>query len=473
MTTLTRREALQTLAAPAILRSVRRPGDKPNLLFLWTDQQRADTMAAYGQPTYKVPVLNRLAAESVVFDRAYVTQPVCTPSRSSVMTGLWPHQSGCVRNNIPLRSETKTFPEILGDSAYRTGYMGKWHLGDEIFPQHGFEEWKAMEDGYRSFFSPQRDRNQRSAYHHFLVQLGYKPDSENTFSRGFAAKLPVAHSKPSFLAQEASEFILKHRAEPWMLYVNFLEPHTPYNSALNDLHSEEEAPLPRNYPGIPEQGEPEWYKRRRQEMTRKYTAAEFKRTNRNYAGLCSLVDQALGRILWALEASGQAGNTIIVFTSDHGDMMGSHHMLAKQVMYEEAVRIPLLLRVPFRNQKPARVPHPVSHIGIVPTLLELMGRKNPGLPGAPLETKGDVFLEWTADETDSGKGPNGRAVISPDGYKLVLYDSDRSLLFDRNKDPMEMNNVFGRPEYKSIQAALSNKIKDWQKRTGDRFPIGA
>ena len=468
---MTRRSAIQTLAAPAILRAARHPGDKPNLLFLWTDQQRADTMAAYGNRTYKVPVLNRLAAESVVFERAYVTQPVCTPSRSSVMTGLWPHQSGCVNNNIPLPRETKTLPELLADSAYRTGYMGKWHLGDEIFPQHGFEEWKAMEDGYRSYYSPGRDRNQRSAYHHFLAQLGYKPDGENTFSRNFAAKLPVAHSKPSFLAQEASEFILKHRAEPWMLYVNFLEPHTPYFSALNDLHSEDEAPLPRNYPGIPSSGEPEWYKRRREQLTKRMAEADFKRTNRNYAGLCSLVDQALGRILWALEVSGQSENTIVVFTSDHGDMMGSHSMLAKQVMYEEAMRIPLLLRAPFRKLKPGRIAHPVSHIGLAPALLDLLGKKNPGLPGAPLETKGDVFIEWTADEKDSGKGPNGRAVITPDGYKLVLYDSDRSLLFDHNKDPMEMNNVFGRPEYRSIQAALSSKIKDWQKKTGDRLTL--
>jgi len=149
---LTRRTAIQYLAggmagAPAIVRGARRPGDKPNLLFLWTDEQRADTMAAYGNPLVRVPAMNRLASQSVVFDRAYVTQPVCTPSRSSVMTGLWPHQSGCVRNNIAMKAETKTTPELLGDSAYRTGYMGKWHLGDEVFAQHGFEEWKAMEDG--------------------------------------------------------------------------------------------------------------------------------------------------------------------------------------------------------------------------------------------------------------------------------------------------------------------------------------
>lgn len=300
---MTRRTAIQTLAggltgAPAVLRGARRPGDKPNLLFLWTDQQRADTMAAYGNTAFHVPVMNRLASQSVVFDRNYVTQPVCTPSRCSVMTGLWPHQSGCVKNNIRMGAETKTVPELAHDPAYRTAYMGKWHLGDEIFPQHGFEEWKAIEDSiYREYYSAGRDKSARSAYHHFLVRLGYKPGEDNSFDRNFATKLPVEHSKPSFLANEASNFLLKHRGEPWMLYVNFLEPHTPFGSALDDLHSEEEAPL-RNFPGTPLGPEPQFYKQRRGEAGGKKKnkgagpeqRAKVQRMARNYAGLCSLVD---------------------------------------------------------------------------------------------------------------------------------------------------------------------------------------
>ncbi|MGB9605401.1 MAG: sulfatase-like hydrolase/transferase, partial [Bryobacteraceae bacterium] len=370
---MTRRDALKTLAAgalaPGVIRSSRKPGDKPNLLVLWTDQQRADTMAAYGNYRYRVPALNRLAEESVVFERCYVTQPVCTPSRSSVMTGTWPHRNGCVRNNIPLRAETRTLPELLADSAYRTAYMGKWHLGDELFAQHGFEQWVSIEDIYNQYFLPGRDRNARSSYHHFLLKLGYKPDGANQFSRRFATKLPVEHSKPSFLAQEAVKFILEHRREPWILYVNTLEPHTPFSSALNDLHTEQEAPLPPNYPGIPDGPEPEWYRRRRQQFASNSsegfdlrTPEGWQRMHRNYAGLCSLVDQAFARILWALEVSGQAENTIVVHTSDHGEMMGAHSLMAKSVMYEEAVRVPLLIRAPFRLLRPHRVANPVSHI---------------------------------------------------------------------------------------------------------------
>ncbi len=484
---LTRRAALAQMAGfPAIAANLRRPGDKPNLLFLWTDQQRADTLAAYGNHTYRVPVLNRLAAESVVFDRCYVTQPVCTPNRSAVLTGWWPHSSGCVRNNIPLPAHVKTLPERLDDSAYRTGYMGKWHLGDEIFPQRGFQERVAMEDGYRQHFSPGRDREARSHYHHYLVGLGYKPGAGNVFSRQFATTLPVEHSKPSFLATEAAKFILRHRNDPWMLYVNFLEPHTPFSSALNDLHSEKEAPLPANYPGVPDGVEPAWYQRRRQRTLedREFGGHDFRsragwqRVARNYAGLCSLADQAVGRILWSLEASGQAENTVILFSTDHGEMMGSHSLLAKQVMYEEAVRVPFLLRVPFLQQRPQHVRQPVSHIDVVPTLLDLLGKKpGEGLPGRNLvpllsgtpRREDPVFLQWTAEA--DGQGPNARTVVSPDGWKLVVHDTDHSMLFDRNKDPGEMYNLYGRKVHAATQTRLRKSIDDWQRKAGDRLPL--
>jgi arylsulfatase A-like enzyme len=334
------------------------------------------------------------------------------------------------------------------------------------------------------------DRNDRSAYHKFLRRLGYQPDDKanNDFTRGFATQLPVEHSKPSFLAQEASNFILKHRAEPWMLYVNFLEPHTPFSSALNELHSLDECPLPKNFPGVPERGEPDWYVKRRATFQRPRgfegnvlnTPEAWRSLQRNYAGLCSLVDQALGRILWALEASGARENTIIVYTSDHGEMMGSHQMLTKQVMYEEACHVPYLLRVPFRKQMPARVKAPVSHIDFVPTLLDLMGKKDvPGLAGetavAMLEGKArrenDVFLQWTKE--GASEGPNARCVITPEGQKLVLHDADRSMLFDHARDPYELNNLYGAPAAAATQKRLRGKIEAWQKRFSDKIALPA
>jgi arylsulfatase A-like enzyme len=266
------------------------------------------------------------------------------------------------------------------------------------------------------------------------------------------------------------------------LYVNFLEPHTPFASALNDLHSAEQAPL-RNHPGLPPADrEPLHYQRRRAQQLKRDREAGvalsepggFQRLARNYAGLCSLVDQAIHRILWALEASGQAENTVVVYTSDHGEMMGAHQLLYKQVMYQESTCVPFLLRAPFAKIRPQRVAAPVSHIETASMVLDLLGKKDHGenhlaqLRGAK-RGEDHVFLEWTSEGQD--QGPNARTVVSPDGWKLVLHDTDRSMLFNLRADPQELNNLYGRPEGAAVQKRLRARIADWQQRAGDKLVL--
>lgn len=482
---ITRRAALASALAPAVLRGQRPAGDKPNLLFVWTDQQRADTMAAYGNAHFRVPAMNRLAEKSVVFDRYYVTQPVCTPSRSSILTGLWPHQSGTINNNVPLPATARCWPELLSDSAYRCGYFGKWHLGDEIFAQHGFHDWAGIEDGYIPHYSAARDRNARSAYHHFLLDHGYKPNTQQgTFSRGFACGLPAKHCKPSFLAARAEEFIERNRANPWLLSVNFLEPHSPYTGPYNDLHSSLEAPVPPNYPGPMEGREPRHLAARREATLNQRVEGQdlrqragWERLNRNYAGLCSQVDQALSRILWALETSGQAHNTVIVFTSDHGEMMGAHSLTGKGVTFEESLRVPLLIHVPFRGFRERRVRRPVSAIDLVPTVLDLLGRKrDEALPGESLTrvmngeapAEDHVFVEWNTDV----RTPRYRGVVSPDGWKLTLHEDDHHTLFHRPSDPLELRNRYDTGgEAARVASALRKRIESWQRQVNDSYAL--
>ncbi|MCC7500053.1 MAG: sulfatase-like hydrolase/transferase [Bryobacterales bacterium] len=489
---LTRRSALQAFAggisaAPNILRGARRPiGDKPNLLFLWTDEQRADTLAAYGNYRFHMPTLNRLASQSVVFQNAYCCQPVCTPSRGSIMTGLYPHQHGSVANNIPLRRDCLAQPELLNDSAYATAYMGKWHLGDEIFAQHGFEQWVSIEDGYYKHYSPGHDSKARSDYYYFLDRLGYKPDTKSgLFSRNFAVRRPIEHTKPTFLAQNASRFILEHRSQPWFLHVNFLEPHMPFYGPLNDLHTEAEAPIPANYPGDQIDHEPGFYRRIRQGYLDHgfggqdlHTRPGWQRLNRNYAGLCTQVDGAVGQILWALESSGQADNTVIVFTSDHGEMMGAHSLIGKMVFYEEAARIPLLIRAPMFQSRSIAISRPVSQIDLVPTILQLLGKKAPeNLPGQSLlpvaageaPRQDHVFLEWAPNPD----GPSGRAVISPEGEKLAIYRDDNNLFFDRRRDPLELNNLYYQGGDQARITALRKQLDRWQKGIADTLELGS
>jgi arylsulfatase A-like enzyme len=325
----------------------------------------------------------------------------------------------------------------------------------------------------------------------------------------------VEHCKPAFLASEASRFILDSGTQPWLLSVNFLEPHMPFFGPYNDLHSETEAPVPPNYPGDTMELEPESYRKKRKEYYEKGFEGEdlksrpgWQRLNRNYAGLCTQVDQALGRILWALEASGQMENTLIVFTSDHGEMMGAHGLIGKGVMYEEAMHVPLLIRAPFLKQAPQRIQRNTSSIDIVPTVLDLMNRKPTApLPGHSLRAlmsggshpEPFVFSQWNngaanpmrsaarsrdrqpagaagslstaagqrAEAAGEGGGPNARTVISPEGLKLVLHDKDHSMLLDRRADPLETRNLIRDSGRKADIAKLRKEIERWMIRQKD------
>lgn len=466
---------------------------KPNLLFIWTDQQRFDTMAVYGNKKIKMPNLNKFSEESIVFRNNYVTQPVCTPSRGCVMTGLWPHQTRLLENNISLSNGTKCVPEIINDSDYSTGYFGKWHLGDEFFPQHGFKEWISIEDGYNKQFSPGRDRSQRSTYDSFLIQNGYKLEEKEKFSRQFVSTLPYKHSKTKFLEISACDFLQRHKDEPFMLYVNFLEPHTPHNGPFNNMYHPDELDLSKNVGCKLTEDDPLRY-RKKAESDKKKTKEDWKTINAKYFALCSQVDMAVGGILGKLESLGLKENTIVAYTSDHGEMMGSHGLYNKTVMYKESVKVPWLIRYPKFSNKQIIVEQNVSHVDLVPTLLDLMGKKKPELlPGKSLITlvkgevkdNGDVFIEWNPvasgnDEEDEQKKTKNnesyntssiRTIVTQDGWKLCLSDYDKSQLFNLNEDPDECNNLFYTRKYDEIIEKLRGRIHQWQKQVKDKIAV--
>ena len=208
--------------------------DKPNLLFIFTDEQRFDTLKCYGNDFVEAPRLNALAEESFVFERAYVTQPICTPSRSTIMTGLYPHTTGCLSNNMALKPDTKTIAEMVDDD-YFCAYIGKWHLGDEVIPQHGFEHWVSLDDKYRAHLSKPEYRSRLSDYHRFLVEQGFEPDMDQgdtrVFSRPFAAKLDEPYTKATFVGQQTAQLLREIERRPFVFYVNMLEPHMPFTTA--------------------------------------------------------------------------------------------------------------------------------------------------------------------------------------------------------------------------------------------------
>lgn len=480
---------------------------RPNLLFIFTDEQRADTMACYGNTFIRAPGLNALARESFVFENAYVTQPVCTPSRASILTGQYPHTCGCTHNNIPLRPDTKTLAERL-PADYLCGYYGKWHLGDEINPQHGFSRWVSIEDMYRPHYSNKADLARFSDYHHYLASQGFAPDLESlgqrVFGRTAAANRPVEHTKASFLGREAEQFIREAKDQPFCLYVNFLEPHMPFTGPLNDLYDPAAVPT-----GPAFYRPPRGASRLHALMAERYMAGSkfgldlsteqgMRRLRARYYGLVTLLDAAVGRILGALEETGQAERTIVVFTSDHGDMMGDHGIVAKCVMYEEAVRVPLLMRVPWLGRQERRVGGAVSQVDLVPTLLDLMGQPAPDgldgrsradvLRGSDTLAANDVFIEWNGDENFEAagvpvdvpdadgnrlRGAPWRNIISHDGWKLNLCPADRCELYDLNADPYELDNRIDDPAQRGRIRDLAARIRAWQDRAGDAAPLPA
>jgi len=490
--------------------------NSPNLLFIYTDEQAFNTLACYGNSQIDMPNLNRLAERSVVFDQTYVTQSVCTPSRSSLLTGQYPHTNGCIENNVALKQETPCLPEMVTQGEYSTGHHGKWHLGDELFAQHGFDDWVSLEDMYNGFFSDGRDRDACSDYSQFLKDKGIMPDSGgNHFGRIQCAKLPEKLSKPAFLANTASEFIRDNRDNPFILYVNFLEPHMPFCGPRDNQYPADTVPLPGNFEAPPTDDQPlkarllhEQYKRKgvpgpQQPLD---TPADWQQLRAQYWGLCSQVDTHVGTILDTLEETGQADNTIIVFTSDHGDMMGSHQIVAKCLQFEEAVRVPFLISLPGQTEQ-KRVMGPVSQIDIVPTLLDLMGQPVPDhLQGKSLRPWMDnpamtheetVVIEWNGgnnglgdvkgtvqipewmtdiaspDEIAAASTDAVRTVITADNWKLSWSPMGCHELYNLKDDPNELTNLYGRSECAGKVAELVNSIVEWQARSADEVELPA
>jgi arylsulfatase A-like enzyme len=465
------------------------------LIFFLPDQQRADTIACYGGKKVHTPNLNKIASESVVFERAYVTHPVCTPSRSSLMTGTWPHINGCTRNSVALDRRFRVFAELIDDEDYRTAYMGKWHLGEDGPARRGFEQWISTEEA--------------GDYTSFLASAGVTPDKrDGAFSELAISNLPVALSRPKFLEEHACQFIEKHFHDPFILVVAFVEPHSPYNGPLNDEHPLSEidldptATLPES-DNIPLRYRlmREWQQARaildRQRLPHQFffgvSPDEYRSIKQRYLGLVTLVDQSIGAILGCLERFGLCDNTIVVHTSDHGDSLGAHHLFAKEVMFEEAARVPFLIRLP--GQKRGKtVPQPVSHIDFVPTLLDVLGQPKhfqcagktllPVIHEEALPPE-SAFIEWAPNRTKIKKGTSlaprrmikraidesTRTVVSRDGWKLCLRDKDLNELYSLSDDPLETRNLYLDRQYASVISRYAGEIHKWQESTHDKLKI--
>ena len=483
--------------------------DRPNLVFIFSDQQRYDTLACYGNEWIQTPRLNALADQSFVFEAAYVTQPVCTPARASIMTGLYPHAAGPIVNKMNLPGEVPTIAEMVSDE-YHRGYFGKWHLGDDVIAQHGFSEWVSAEDGHRSQYTDRQYLGIMSSYHRHLVSHGFAPDQEAPdgaiiFSADRRAELPEEFQMASYLGDQAADFIL---------YVSTFEPHSPNKGPLDDLYDPEELPVGPAFLKRPEgasllnrvradyylqyMGDPEGSKA--DPYITNYAAAfnvvsseaGWRRLRARYFANITLVDRMVGAITDALDRNGLAESTVVVFTSEHGEMAGDHGLLEKRSFYEESSRVPLLMRVPWLSTSQRMIEGSVGQIDLVPTLLDLLGQPVPSrlqgesrlpvLKGDAALDDGEVVIQWNGispemEDRHLGAAQINRMLALPwrsivhDRWKLNLCSGDQCELFDLRNDPHEMSNLFSDEAHRDRIRDLAARLRTWQVRTGDTAPL--
>ena len=414
------------------------------------------------------------------------------------MTGLWPHSTGCTANGLSLDPRFLVLPGLLQDPDYRTAYLGKWHLGPEGPEQRGFEKWISAQHV--------------SDYSRFLVSKGKTPDRNGEFSNLAVSNMPLELSRAQFLQHNACEFIRKHHREPFVLVVAFVEPHPPYNGPLNDEHSADEVdvdpaadtPLSDDVP-LRYRLMREWQQERAlNDATGKrrrhfgVSDDDVRSIKQRYFGLITLIDRSVGRILDCVEETELTNQTAIVFTSDHGDTLGAHQLFGKEVMYEEAVRVPFLLRMP--GQRSGRIVNPVSQIDFVPTLIDLLCQPEAGqcagrslLPLVRGESTApqNVFIEWSPNRyaISVGKKVNKgttlaplrminqaleestRTVVMPDGWKLSLRDKDLNELYNLNDDPRETRNLYYSWQCAAIISRCADEIQRWQESTRDKLKL--
>ena len=411
------------------------------------------------------------------------------------MTGTWPHINGCTRNSVPLDRHFRVFPELMEDRDYRTAYIGKWHLGEEGPAGRGFDEWISTDD--------------HGDYTNFLISKGIRPDKKDgRFSEVAISNLPVDLSRPRFLERYALEFIEKNRDHPFILVVGFVEPHSPYNGPLNDENPFDEIELDATATLPESEDVPLRYRLMREwqqaeavldrerlpiQLFFGITPEEYRSIKQRYLGLVTLVDQSIGAVLACIERCGLTDHTIVVHTSDHGDSLGAHHLFGKETMFEEAARVPFLIRLPGQTRAKT-VPRSVSHIDFVPTLLDLLGQPNDaqctGKSLLPLISQEatltqNVFLEWAPNRTKVRKGTklarrrmvkraveeSTRTIVTPDGWKLCLRDKDLNELYNLHDDPRETRNLYSDQQYASVISRLADEIHCWQESARDRLKI--
>ncbi|MEK7407979.1 MAG: sulfatase [Acidobacteriota bacterium] len=444
---MNRRTFLQTLPAAGAMAQ----GRRRNIVFILVDDQRYDFAGALGHPWVKTPHLDRLIRGGVHFQNAFVTTSLCSPSRASILTGLYMHGHRVVDNFTPLNPAVPAFPRLLQKAGYRTGFIGKWHMGGESDePRPGFDHWFSF-FGQGQYVDPPVNVNGRRE-----TRPGYMTD---------------------ILTDEALGFIRNNKQRPFLLYLAHKAVHFPFEPAPRhrDLYATAPVPRPKSMNYVQEDYEqrPEWVRRRR--YTRHGVdgmfghALSFDEAYRGYARSLAAVDESLGRILTELEETRLLNDTLVVYMGDNGYMWGEHGLVDKRAMYEPSMRVPLAAYGPGMFE-PRAAPQLVLNLDLAPTFLECAGVAPPTvlhgrslwplLRGAAPNWRSDFLYEyeWEFDYPYTPALTGLRTERYSYSQSYGLWDIDE--LYDIRDDPDQMKNLLGGVRVLRGRGRMVEQIRD-------------
>ncbi|WP_316748754.1 sulfatase [Pedobacter gandavensis] len=427
---------------------------RPNILIIMTDQQTADAMSNAGNKDLQTPAMDQLAKNGVKFTKAYCAQPLCTPSRTAIFSGKMPFETGFV-GNAPEKDglwadSLLVMGKILKSGGYKTGYVGKWHLPIPTakVSQHGFD------------------------YIENTDFLDYNDAGT-----------------PSYCAR----FMKENRTQPFLLVASFLNPHDICEWARGDamkMDVLENAPPAADCPALPDNWsitahEPELIREQQKVSFRTYptvnwTGDQWRQYRWAYNRLVEKVDHYVGMVLASLKKYDLEKNTIVIFTADHGDGYAAHRWNQKQVLYEEASRIPFIISKMGAWEARTDDMLVCNGIDIIPTICGFTGVLKPAyLKGMDLserianpakKLRDTLVIETDFADNEDLLGISGRAVITDD-FKYIVYNKGvlREQLFSLRKDPGEMNNLAVNPAFKKKLQGMRMYLKNWSARNGDKF----
>ncbi len=433
---------------------------RPNILILYTDQQRYDAVGANGNPEIKTPNLDRLAAEGINYSRFFVQGPVCMPSRMSFLSGLYPSTLGVSNGGIPMLESVPTVATMFGQYGYVTANIGKLHFlpklgrdSREAHPSYGFDHLEVADGGGKpgDAYTAWKSRKASPAEAGWFIEKPEKPSEEESKQGGGETIIKAySGSKDStfsaFVAEQTIGFMRCHRHQPFLCIGSFIKPHPPWIVPQEFLDLYDPAKLtPTQYPA-------DWQERR---TPGRFDDATLRRSKQGYYACVSEVDYYVGQILACLKELDLERETIVVFTSDHGEWLGEYLKFQKGYPADDAVsRVPCIIRNGQGGPAGVRIDDIVEALDIVPTVLSWAGiQPPPHLQGRPLELDGRSEAPRTSALTEGG----GWKTLRLDQTRYLCHGDGREMLHDLSKPFGQYKDVAADPEY---AAALMTARKE-------------